>query len=151
MRSKASIKGHPVHPTLVVLPIGLYVATFLADVAFFFTHHNPMWVVVSFGGGVAAVITALLAAFFGYVDYKSIVPDRAYKTARLHMYCNLATMFLFVIGTCLLRSRHGYTAHHMALVTLLELLGIVLTAFAGYLGGEMVYKDHLAVVEEGRA
>src|SRR5581483_4125223 len=138
-------------PTLVVLPIGLYIATFLADLAFFGSHHSAMWVKVSFYGGVAGIVTAVAAGIFGYIDYKSIVPDRAFKTARTHMWSNILAMVLFLISTFLLRAGGGFNANNMGWVTFLELLAVLATGLAGYLGGELVYKDHLAVVEDGRA
>ena len=34
MSTPASVKGHPIHPMLVTLPIGLWVFSFVADIVF---------------------------------------------------------------------------------------------------------------------
>ena len=46
MATKASIGGHPIHPMLVTLPIGLWVTSFAFDIWFYF-NRNPSWLLVS--------------------------------------------------------------------------------------------------------
>lgn len=55
MESKITIRGHPVHPMVIELPLGLLPAAVLADVAHFGTH-DPFWAHVAFwliAGGVS--------------------------------------------------------------------------------------------------
>jgi uncharacterized membrane protein len=40
--SSANLMGHPLHPILITLPIGLFVATFLFDLIFWQTG-TEMW------------------------------------------------------------------------------------------------------------
>ena len=47
MRSSANIGGHPIHPMLVPLPIGLWVFSFVADLIFLW-RGNPAWETVAF-------------------------------------------------------------------------------------------------------
>jgi uncharacterized membrane protein len=149
MRSKMSIKGHPIHPAMVALPIGLYFGTLLADVAYFVTQHDPMWVTVSFWAGIAAIVTALFAAIFGFGDYLTMpMDDKTHKIATTHMLSNLATVALFAVAAFFLKRDQVLSGDNMGLVTTLHVVGIAAMLFAGFLGGDMVYKRRLAVLSE---
>jgi uncharacterized membrane protein len=43
MSSPASFKGHPVHPILVALPIGLWIFSLISDVIFKMSWGGPAW------------------------------------------------------------------------------------------------------------
>jgi uncharacterized membrane protein len=149
MRSKLSIKGHPIHPAIVALPIGLYFGTVLSDIAFHLSPHDSLWLNVSFWAGVAAIVTALIAAVFGFGDYLTMPQsEKVHKIATTHMIANLATVALFAVAAFLLKGEQGLTADHMGLVTALHVIGIGTTLFAGWLGGTMVYHHHLGVLNE---
>ena len=58
MQSKVTIYGHPVHPMIIVLPLGLLPASVFADLC----HHiidDPTWGSVSFWLMVAGVLSGL--------------------------------------------------------------------------------------------
>ena len=79
MASKASIAGHPIHPMLVGIPIGLFVFALVADLANMVNGASDAWRTVAFyciGGG---IVGALLAAPFGLIDLLSIRDERAKK------------------------------------------------------------------------
>jgi uncharacterized membrane protein len=48
MESKAKFMGHPVHPMLIVFPLGLLATSFAFDVAYLFTGDGTFGI-VSFG------------------------------------------------------------------------------------------------------
>ena len=62
MRSKFAIMGHPLHPMLVTLPIGLFLWAFVADIVYIARDHEHMWYSIAFWSGIAAWVTALVAA-----------------------------------------------------------------------------------------
>ena len=55
MRSLFSIAGHPIHPMLVPVAIGLFTWTFIADVVYFLSDKDPTWYDISFWTGIAAI------------------------------------------------------------------------------------------------
>src|SRR5215216_1079442 len=66
--STANIGGHPMHPLLVILPIGFFIATFLFDVVFWQTGNQAfatgaLWLL---GAG---LVGAVLAALTGVTDF----------------------------------------------------------------------------------
>jgi uncharacterized membrane protein len=68
MRSKAAIGTHPIHPMIVPLPIGAFFLALVGDILHL-SGRDPFW--YRFAGFCIAigVVTALLAAVFGAIEY----------------------------------------------------------------------------------
>ena len=144
MASRASIAGHPIHPMLVPLPIGLFVFSFVCDLLFLWQPGNAAWSTVALyamGGG---IVGALLAAVFGLVDLLSLAPSKAKRIGIWHMVVNLTVVAIFV-GDFFLRMG---TAPGSGLPVLLSLAGVLLLLVSGWLGGEMVFVHGVAAARE---
>ena len=142
MRTPASIAGHPIHPMLVPLPIGLWLFSFFCDLAFAFGSGDATWKTVALYTAVGGVVGALAAAIFGLVDLLSLPPGiRA--TGVKHMAINLVVVVLFA-ASAWLRVRAG-TPGRFDLPVLLSLAGILLLVVSGWLGGKMVYEGGVGV------
>ena len=146
---KALLEGkpfaHPLHPTLVHLPIGLFVLSLLFDLATLLTNAGNELVRGAFYTMVFGIVAALLAAIPGFVDRADIRADHpAWKTATTHMWLNLAAVVLYLINALL---RYGALDQNATptLPLILSLAGVGLLSFSGYLGGTMVYNDGIAV------
>src|SRR5436190_16584163 len=134
MASKASIAGHPIHPMLVGIPIGLFVFALVADLASRVSGTSDAWPVVALyciGGG---IVGALLAAPFGLIDLLSIEDERAKKVGISHMVISLCVVALFIINFILRLRGAGDTTPFI-----LSLIGIGLLLVSGWLGGQMVF------------
>lgn len=140
MRTPASIAGHPIHPMLVPLPIGLFVFSFICDLIYVFGSGNPNFAIVALYTMAGGIVGALAAAIFGFIDLMSLPPEPR-KTGLAHMTINLVVVVLYVInfwqrsGTP--ESPGGYVG--------LSLVTIVLLVVSGWLGGKMVYVYGVAV------
>src|SRR5256886_12117423 len=66
---------HPIHPMLVHFPIGFFILSLLLDLASFFFSGTPYILRSSFYAMLLGVITALIAAVPGFVDYSDIRND----------------------------------------------------------------------------
>jgi uncharacterized membrane protein len=144
MRTPANVAGHPIHPMLVTLPIGLWVFSFVCDLIFVFGSGAPEWKVVALytmGGG---IVGALFAAVPGLIDLLSL-PEGPRKTALTHMAINLGIVAIYVVNFWL---RLG-TPDASGLVWL-SALTVAMLLVSGWLGGKMVYLSGVAVsaVEE---
>ena len=64
MESRVKLFGHPVHPMLIVLPLGLLSAAVVFDLIHLVTG-EPAFSTVAFWNIAAGVIGGLLAAIFG--------------------------------------------------------------------------------------
>lgn len=137
--------GHPLHPALVHLPIGLFVFSVLLDVASYLVADGNPLVRGAFYAILFGVVAALVAAVPGLVDWSEIRADHpARKTATTHMQLNLAMVAIFAIDL-LLRFNQLAAPATPPLLFLLSLLGVAILAVSGYLGGMLVYDDGIAV------
>ncbi|MBV8582545.1 MAG: DUF2231 domain-containing protein [Candidatus Eremiobacteraeota bacterium] len=137
MQGKATIAGHPIHPILITVPIGCYVAALVSDIVFAFTHaafwgSMSTWLV---GFGIAG---SLIAAFFGLVDYLSApMTAQARTIANWHATLNSANLVVFLVAFAVRYLEPSSILGHVALVA-----GILLLVPAGVLGGKLAH-NHL--------
>jgi uncharacterized membrane protein len=143
MRTPASIAGHPIHPMLVSIPIGLWIFSLVSDLIFRFYSPTEAWNTVALYTLIGGIVGALLAALPGFVDLLSL-PEGPRKTALIHMAINLTVVALYVVNAWLrLQGGGGQTP------LLLSVVGIGLLVVSGWLGGKMVYEHGVAVDIEG--
>jgi uncharacterized membrane protein len=142
MRTPSNIAGHPIHPMLVTLPIGLFVFSFVCDLIFHFGSNAPEWNIVALytmGGG---IIGALLAAVPGFIDLLSL-PAEPRKTALLHMAINLSIVVIYAVNFWLRLATPTATG-----LVWLSALTVVMLLVSGWLGGKMVFLSGVAVSTE---
>ena len=144
MRTPASIAGHPIHPMLIPLPIGMWILSFACDLAFVFGSGDPVWSTVARYSMAGGIIGALAAAVFGFIDLMSLPPEPR-KTGLAHMSINLLVVVLYVINFWVrMRSPDDPGG-----LVWLSLVAILLLVVSGWLGGKMVYLMRVAVSEPG--
>lgn len=140
MRTPASIAGHPIHPMLVPIPIGLWIFSLVCDLFHAGGSANPAWTTVAFycmGGG---ILGALAAALPGLVDLLSL-PAGPRSTAIKHMAINLTVVALYVINFWMRMD----APHTPGKLVWLSLISVGLLAISGWLGGKMVFEHGIAV------
>src|SRR2546426_9004384 len=98
MGSPASVRGHPVHPMLVVFPIGLWVFSFICDIVYHAGSYNIFWKGVAFYTMLGGVLGALVAAVPGFIDYLSLSDRRVKRIPTKHMVFNFIVVALFVFN-----------------------------------------------------
>jgi uncharacterized membrane protein len=141
MESRAKLLGHPIHPMLIVVPLGLFIGAVVFD-ALYLWRGNPMFAVVGYWNIAGGIIGGLLAAVFGLVDWLAIPSGtRAKRIGLLHGGSNVVVVALFAFAWWT-RSAGADTAP-TAGVFLIEVAALVLGSVAGWLGGELV--DRLGV------
>jgi uncharacterized membrane protein len=145
MESRAKLLGHPIHQMLIPLPLGLFVMSVIFDALTLATDWDMA--VVSYWNLVAGIVTGLLAAVFGTIDWLAIPPDtRAKRIGAVHGVGNVVVVLLFLGAVVIRRDEPGYVPPPPAF--LLEVLALGLAAVTGWLGGELV--DRLGVgVDDG--
>lgn len=140
MESRAKVFGHPIHPILVAFPIGLLATAVVFDVAFLI-NGSRMAADVAYWMMFSGIIGGLVAAPFGYLDWRAIPENtRAKHIGLMHGGGNAVVLLLF-IGSWLLR--RGAPANPGLLAHILSFLGVGLVMVTGWLGGELV--DRLGV------
>lgn len=142
MKSTAHIKGHPLHPILVGFPIAFFTGCLLFEVLALF-YENPYFQATAGYLAIAGVISGLLAAIPGLIDYLLTVPPEssAKKRATKHGLINTMVVIIF-LGTILLRQNENPSTY---LLIGMEIVGVTLMIFAGWMGGTLVYRNQIGV------
>ena len=146
MESKVKLFGHPVHPMLIVFPLGLLSTAVLFDLLYLVTA-NADFSVVSFWAMAAGIVGGLLAAVFGLWDWLAIPRDtRAKRIGLWHGGGNVVIVALFALSWILRLDDAAYLPNIVPLV-----IGVVAAAMAlvtAWLGGELVYRLRVAVDDD---
>jgi uncharacterized membrane protein len=140
MKSKAEFRGHPIHPMLITIPIGLWLASLVGDVAYVLTY-NPFYFALAQWTMGFGVLGALAAAIPGLIDYFGPVQRslEARQTAFTHGAINLTVAMIYAVNWWFHANGANYGAP-LALAVALNVLGFGLLAISGWLGGELVYR-----------
>ena len=146
MESRVKLFGHPVHPMLIVFPLGLLSTAVIFDVLYLVTGNEDL-ATVSFWAIAAGIVGGLAAAVFGLLDWLAIPREtRAKRIGMTHGIGNVVIVVLFAISWLL---RLGDPAFQPNLLPfLLGLVGAGLALFTAWLGGELVYRLRVAVDDD---
>lgn len=145
MESRAKLFGHSIHQMLIVFPLGLLATALVFDAVQLITQ-NGFWSELSYWMIAAGVVSGLVAAPFGLVDWLAIPwRTRAKRIGAVHGAGNVLVVALYGISW-LMRTGSPSTPETPAIV--IAFLGGGLALITGWLGGELV--DRLGVgVDEG--
>lgn len=144
MFSKVKIFGHPIHAILVAYPIAFYTSTFCALVLFAINHDEFCY---RFGyvSNIIGICTATLAALPGFVDWAIGIPaEIPAKTKGLwHMTLNIIALMLFTANVVIQSKNHAEA--NIILAIFLSGIGLACTFFAGFIGGDLMQKEHVGI------
>jgi uncharacterized membrane protein len=145
MESRAKVAGHPVHPMLIVFPLGLLATAVIFDVIYLVTDATR-WTEMAYYMIGAGIIGGLAAAIPGWIDWFAIPSGtRAKRIGLIHGVGNVIVLGLFILSW-LLRRDQAAAPPTEAIVA--ALAGAGLAVVTGWLGGELV--DRLGVgVDDG--
>lgn len=140
MRSKANLKGHPIHPMLIVFPIAFFIGTLAFDILGLIKNFDGFWQTGKYLE-IAGIISAVIAAVPGLVDYTFTVPPEssAKKRATKHLILNVSMLIVFTLA--LLIRQDDFSV----IVIALEGGGVVLLSLAGWMGGTLVHRNQIGV------
>ena len=139
--------GHPLHPAIVAVPIGAWVASFVFDVASHLVHdpgflaQGSRWLIA------VGVLGAVAAAMVGFLDLLAIpTGTRAFRIGLTHMSINLAVTVAYVVGFVIRAGAGTGPVGWGPLV--LSALALAALGASGYLGGELAYRYGVRVADE---
>src|SRR3954452_2239087 len=140
MESRAKLLGHPIHPMLIVFPLGLLATAVAFDIVGL-AGGDSSWFGISFWMIAAGIIGGLLAAVFGLIDWW-VIPSgtRAKAIGLWHGVGNVFVVLLF-IASWFMRKPAPTSPSTSALV--LSFIAVALALVTGWLGGELL--DRLGV------
>src|SRR5688572_22903174 len=141
MESRVKLFGHPVHPMLVVFPLGLLATAVIFDILYLI-FGNRLLPTASYYMIAAGILGGLLAAIFGFVDWMALPNgSRAKNIGLWHVLGNVTIVGLFAVS-CLVRGNNvDFVPDITALI--LSFAGAALALVTAWIGGELVL--HLGV------
>jgi uncharacterized membrane protein len=141
MSAPASFKGHPFHPIIIPLPIGLWIFSLISDLIFKFGYGGTVWNDVAFYTLAGGIVGALIAALPGFIDLTGLTNPKTKTIAIWHMAINLLAVALYCVNFWL--RMHRPPGDNLPII--LSAIGVGLIIISGWLGGEMVYVRGVAV------
>lgn len=144
METRATVAEHPIHPMLIPFPIALWIFSLACDLISLFGFGGPVWKDVALYTMTGGILGGLAAAIPGYIDYRSLTDPVIVRVAQMHMAINVGLILLFTINAAL-RVLNGPEA---VLPVFLSFLGVAALGVSGWLGGELVYVQGVAVQPE---
>ena len=138
MESRVKLFGHPVHPMLVVFPLGLLATAVIFDLLYLI-FDNRLLPTASYYMIAAGVLGGLLAAIFGFIDWLALPnASRAKNIGLWHGIGNVVIVLLFTGSWLLRRDNVDFVPDSPALV--LSFAGTALALITAWIGGELVYR-----------
>jgi uncharacterized membrane protein len=145
MKSRVRVLGHPLHPMLIVFPLGLLATAAIFDILHLIDREGP-WAFLSFYLIAAGLIGGLVAASVGVLDWLEIpMGSRAKKIGLMHALANSVVMIVFFFSWLL---RRDLPAAPDTIALLLSFIGVGVALLGGWLGGELVYRLSIGVDPE---
>jgi uncharacterized membrane protein len=140
MESRVKLLGHPVHQMLIPFPLGLLGMAVIFDLIASIADRENLARAAHYMIA-AGIISGLLAAVFGAIDWLAIPSGtRAKRIGLIHGLGNVVIVVAFSIAWLL---RRDDPADPGGLVILLEVIGVLGALVTAWLGGELV--DRLGV------
>ena len=142
MESRAKLFGHPIHPMLIVLPLGLLSAAVVFDIVHLLSG-TDLFSQIAFWNIALGIVGGLTAAVFGAWDWLHIPGGTRAKSIGLwHGGGNVVVVGLFAVSW-FLRLGGGPSYEPSVVAYVLSFAGVALALVTGWLGGELV--DRLGV------
>lgn len=138
---------HPLHPMTVHFPIALYLLGVLLTAGYLW-RGNPEFEQFAYWSFILSWLAALAASLVGLIDQNQLAvndPRRTYVNNHI-----TAGVALIIINGLLVYMRFRWydalTRHRWPYLGLMA-LGIVAVLATGWLGGELVYRWHLGIID----
>ena len=146
METRLKVLGHPVHPMLIVFPLGLLATAVIFDVLYLITGNDDL-AVFSFWAIAAGIVGGLAAAPFGLIDWLAIPSGtRAKQLGLVHGVGNVVIVALFAVSWLMRLDDAAFAPNLLPFI--LGLVGAGLALFTAWLGGELVYRLRVAVDDD---
>ena len=138
MESRVKLFGHPIHPMLIVFPLGLLATAVIFDLLYLI-FGNRLLPTASYYMIAAGILGGLLAAIFGFIDWLALPNGTRAKSIGLwHGLGNVLIVGLFAVSWLMRGNNVDFLPDSVALT--LSFAGTVLALITAWIGGELVYR-----------
>jgi uncharacterized membrane protein len=144
--STVAIAKHPLHPLIVTFPIAFLSGAPAADLAYWFTK-DPFWARAAFWLVLAGLLSGLVAASTGLLDFFRIERVRKRTAGWAHLWLNITSLGLTLVNLILRWGNVEGAILPTGLV--LSLIVATLLGLSGWYGAELIYRHKIAVIGYG--
>lgn len=138
--------GHPLHPAVVHLPLGLWIGAAVCDVVLATGHGGEALAQLSLYCVIGGLAGAVLAVPPGLADWLPIKKEKpAWKLGLYHMLLNLAAALVWAVNLGLRITARSDDLLITTPLVVLSLVGAALLLVSGYLGSLMVFTQGTSV------
>jgi uncharacterized membrane protein len=142
MESRAKLFGHSIHQMLIVFPLGVLGMSFFFDVIALVTN-RPGLMQAAYYMIAAGIVTGLIAAVFGLIDFLAIPSGtRAKRIGAMHGSGNVVVVALFAASWFLRRSA---PASPGMVPVVISGIAVAIALCTGWMGGELVARLSVGV------
>ena len=140
MATRASIYRHPIHPMLIVFPLGLWIFSVICY-AVYLLSSVPVWRTVALYAMAGGIVGGVMAAIPGVIDFLTLPKSRVQTIALSHMISNVVALTIFIITFALA----AFGREHSVVPLILAAFGLLAVGTGGWLGGALVYEHGVGV------
>src|ERR671924_1071419 len=116
MESRVKLFGHPVHPMLIVYPLGLLSMAVIFDILYLI-FGNRLLPTASYYMIAAGILGGLLAAIFGFIDWLALPNNTRAKNIGLwHGIGNFVIVVMFALSWLLRMDNPNFVPDSLALL-----------------------------------
>lgn len=141
--STVAIVGHPLHPLIVTFPIAFLTGALGTDLGYWLTQ-DPFWARASVWLLGAGLLTGLLAAATGMMDFLKIDRVKKHSAGWIHAVGNIAGLFLALINWVLRLNDPAAAVFPLGII--LSTVVAALLGITGWFGAELIYRHKVAVI-----
>lgn len=144
--SSVNIFGHPIHPIIVIFPIGFLSGACGSDLGYLLTQ-DPFWARASIWLIGAGLVTAIASAVIGMFDFINIPRARKRRAGWVHMVLNVGALVLTIVNY-VIRLGDSSAAVLPWGIAISWIVGTLLVV-SGWYGGELMFRHKVGIVGPG--
>lgn len=144
--STVAIAGHPLHPLIVTFPIAFLTSVLATDIGYWLTR-DMFWARASVWLIGAGILTGIIAAITGMMDFLKIDRVRQHSAGWIHMVGNVAALSISLINFGLRWGNQAGAVLPTGII--LSLIVATVLGLTGWYGAELVYRHKVAVIGYG--
>lgn len=141
--STVAIAGHPLHPLIVTFPIAFLVGVLGTDLGYWLTS-DPFWARASIWLLGAGLVSGLIAALTGMMDFIKIDRVRKRRAGWAHMIGNVVALSLSLVNWIL--RLNNPTGAILPVGIIISLVVATVLGITGWYGAELIYRHKVAVI-----
>ena len=146
-QSTARIRGRPIHPMLVPVPIVCFTGTLITDIAYWRTT-NMQWANMSAWFLAVGLVVSIFVVIAGLIDFLGDRRIRSLRQVWIHGLGNGLALIL-AIWNAFVHTRDAYTSV-VPTGLILSILVVLILAVTVWNGWSMVYRHGVGVRPEAR-